>query len=79
MQSTSAFGRVEQFHLESTLDVGRVVQRPAVAGPLFEKRPERAGATPTEAFVHTISCFERNSVCLKATSPCLSEVVLWQF
>jgi DNA-binding winged helix-turn-helix (wHTH) protein len=44
MRSTAAFGRLEQFHLEPGLDVGRVVQR----RPLFEKRTEPAGATPTQ-------------------------------
>ena len=48
MRSTAAFGRLEQFHLELNLDVGRAVQRPDAARPLFEKRTEPAGATPTE-------------------------------
>jgi hypothetical protein len=48
MRSTVAFGRVEQFHLEPELDVGRAVQRPYPARPFFEKRTEPAGATPTE-------------------------------
>ena len=48
MRSTAAFGRLEQFHLEPELDVGRAVQRPDAARPLFEKRTEPAGATPTE-------------------------------
>jgi DNA-binding winged helix-turn-helix (wHTH) protein len=47
MRSTAAFGRSEQFHLEPELDVGRAVQRPNAAGPLFEERTEPAGATPT--------------------------------
>ena len=48
MRSTAAFGRLEQFHLEPELDVGRAVQRPDAARPLIEKRTEPAGATPTE-------------------------------
>jgi DNA-binding winged helix-turn-helix (wHTH) protein len=44
MRSTAAFGRLEQFHLEPGLDVGRAVQR----RPLFEKRTEPAGAMPTQ-------------------------------
>ena len=48
MRSTAAFGRLDQFHLEPELDVGRAVQRPDAARPLFEKRTEPAGATPTE-------------------------------
>jgi len=48
MRSTASFGRLEQFHFEPELDVGRAVQRPDSAGPLFEKRTGPAGATPTE-------------------------------
>ena len=48
MRSTVAFGRLEQFHLEPELDVGRAVQRPYPARPFFEKRTEPAGATPAE-------------------------------
>src|SRR4051794_39079628 len=48
MQSTAAFGRLEQFHPEPALEVERAVQRPDAARPLFEKRAEPAGATPTE-------------------------------
>jgi DNA-binding winged helix-turn-helix (wHTH) protein len=48
MLSTAAFGRLEQFHLEPRLDVGCAVRRPDAARPLFEKRTEPAGATPTE-------------------------------
>ena len=48
MRSTAAFGRLEQFHLEPELDVGRTVQRPDAARPFFEKRTEPAGSTPTE-------------------------------
>lgn len=48
MRSTAAFGRLEQFHLEPALDVGRAVQRPYTAMPLFDERTESAGATPTE-------------------------------
>jgi DNA-binding winged helix-turn-helix (wHTH) protein len=39
---------LEQFHLEPERDVGRAVRRPDAARPLFEKRTEPAGATPTE-------------------------------
>jgi DNA-binding winged helix-turn-helix (wHTH) protein len=48
MRSTAAFGRLEHFHFEPELDVGRAVRRPDAARPLFEKRTEPAGATPTE-------------------------------
>jgi DNA-binding winged helix-turn-helix (wHTH) protein len=48
MRSTAAFGRLEKFHLEPEFDVGRAVQCPAAASPLFEKRTEPAGATPIE-------------------------------
>jgi len=47
MRSTVAFGRLEQFHFEPELDVGRAIQRPDAARPLFEKRTEPAGVTPT--------------------------------
>ena len=47
MRSTAAFGRLEQFHSEPELDVGSAVQRPDAARPLFEKRTEPAGVTPT--------------------------------
>ncbi|MGY3492766.1 MULTISPECIES: winged helix-turn-helix domain-containing protein [unclassified Bradyrhizobium] len=49
MRSTAAFRRLERFHLEPERFVGRVVQCPNAASPLFEKRTEPAGATPIEA------------------------------
>jgi len=48
MRSTAAFGRLEQFHPEPGLDVGRAVQSPDAARPFFEKRTEPASAPPTE-------------------------------
>jgi DNA-binding winged helix-turn-helix (wHTH) protein len=48
MRSTAAFGRLEQFHPEPGLDVGRAAQSPDAARPFFEKRTEPAGAAPTE-------------------------------
>ena len=48
MRSTAAFGRLEHFHLEPELDVGRTVQRPDATRPFFKKRTEPAGSTPTE-------------------------------
>jgi DNA-binding winged helix-turn-helix (wHTH) protein len=48
MRSTAAFGRLEQFHPEPGLDVGRAVQSPDAARPFFEKRTEPASAAPTE-------------------------------
>jgi DNA-binding winged helix-turn-helix (wHTH) protein len=48
MRSIAAFGRLEQFHLEPALEVGRAVWRPHAAWPLLEKRTEYASATPTE-------------------------------
>ena len=46
--STAAFGRLEQFHPEPGLDVGRAVQSPDAATPFFKKRTEPASAAPTE-------------------------------
>lgn len=46
MQSSAAFGHLEEFHLEPELDVA--LQRPNAARPLFERRTEPTGATPTE-------------------------------
>ena len=48
MRSTAAFGRLEQFHPEPALDVGRAVQSPDAARPFFKKRTEPASAPPTE-------------------------------
>ena len=48
MRSTAAFGRLKKFDLDPELDVGRTVQHLDKNPPLFEKRAERAGATPTE-------------------------------
>ena len=48
MRSTAAFGRLEQFHPEPGLDVGRAVQSPDAARPFFKKRTEPASAAPTE-------------------------------
>jgi hypothetical protein len=48
MRSTAAFGRMEQFHLEPELGVGRAVQRPDAVRPFFEKRTGPAGSTPTD-------------------------------
>jgi len=53
MRSTAAFGRLQQFHLEPQLDVGRVVQRPDAARPLFEKRTSRRNAN--RSFGRTVS------------------------
>ena len=78
MRSTAAFGRPEQFHLEPELDVGRAVQRPDAARPLFEKRTEPAGATPTEVSFGPFRLLRTQFLLLEATSPCLSEVALWK-
>jgi len=48
MRSTAAFGLLEQFHPEPGLDVGRAVERPDAARPLFEKRAGSAGAAPAD-------------------------------
>jgi DNA-binding winged helix-turn-helix (wHTH) protein len=48
MRSTLAFGHLEQFHPEPGLDVGRAVQSPDAARPLFEKRTGSAGAPLTK-------------------------------
>ncbi|WP_176946079.1 transcriptional regulator [Bradyrhizobium sp. Rc2d] len=48
MRSTAAFGRLEQFDLEPQLNVVRIIQHPAAARPLFAKRTEATGSTPTE-------------------------------
>ena len=46
--SISAFGRLEQFHPETELDVERVVQDPDAARPFFEKRAGSAGAAAAD-------------------------------
>ena len=48
MRSTAAFGRLEQSDPEPELDADAPFERPNAARPLFEKRTEPAGATPTE-------------------------------
>ena len=48
MRSTAAFGRLQQFHQEPGLDVGRAVQSPDAARPFFEKRTEPASVPTTE-------------------------------
>jgi DNA-binding winged helix-turn-helix (wHTH) protein len=48
MRSTLAFGRLEKFHPEPGLDVGRAVQSPDTARPLYENRTESAGAAPAD-------------------------------
>ena len=53
MRSTAAFGRLKQFHLEPELDVGRAVQRPDAARPLFEKRTSWRNAN--RSFIRTVS------------------------
>ena len=48
MRSTSAFGRLEQFHPEPGLDVGRAVQSPDTASPFLEKQIGSSGAALTK-------------------------------
>jgi len=48
MQSTAAFGRLEQFLPESELDAGRAVQSPDAATPFFQKRRGSAGVAPAD-------------------------------
>ena len=48
MQSTSAFGRLEQFRPEPELDVGLVVQTPETDKPSPEKRAGSIGAAPAK-------------------------------
>ena len=48
MRSTLAFGRLEQFHPEPGLDVGRAIQSPDATRPFFEKRTGSAGAAPAD-------------------------------
>ena len=48
MRWTAAFRRLEQCQLGPELDVERADQRPDAARPLFERRTELAGATPTD-------------------------------
>ena len=57
MRSTAAFGRLEQFHLEPELDVGRAVQRPDAARPFFEKRIEPAGERQQKFRSDRFACF----------------------
>ena len=69
MQSTAAFGRLEQFHLEPELDVGRDVRRPDAARPLFEKRTEPAGATPTEVSFGSFRLLRTQFLLLEGDKP----------
>jgi hypothetical protein len=69
MRSTAAFVRLEQFHLEPELDVGRAVQRPDAARPLFEKRTERAGATPTEVSFGSFRLLRTQFLLLEGDKP----------
>ena len=55
MRSTAAFGRLEQFHLEPELDVGRAVQRPDAARAPFEKRTEQLDASSQQNFARIVS------------------------
>ncbi|MGY2909017.1 winged helix-turn-helix domain-containing protein [Bradyrhizobium sp. URHC0002] len=76
MRSTAAFGRLEKFHLEPELDVGRAVQRPDAARPLFKKRTEPASATPTEVSFGPFRLLRTQFLCWKATSPPLGSRAL---
>ena len=70
MRSTAAFGRLEQFHLEPELDVGPAVQRrDATRLPLFEKRAERAGATPTEVSFGSFRLLRTQFLLLEGDKP----------
>ena len=69
MRSTAAFGRLDQFHLEPELDVGRAVQRPDAARPLFEKRTEPASATPTEVSFGPFRLLPTQFLLLEAGKP----------
>ena len=69
MRSTAAFGRLEQFHLEPELDVGRAVHRPDAARPLFEKRTEPAGATRTEVSFGSFRLLRTQFLLLEGDKP----------
>jgi len=69
MRSTAAFGRVQQFHLEPGREVGRAVQRPAIARPFFERRREPAGATPTEALFGPFRLLRARFLLLEGDKP----------
>ena len=69
MRSTAVFRRLEQFHLEPELDVGRAVQRPDAARPLFEKRTEPAGATPTEVSFGSFRLLRTQFLLLEGDEP----------
>ena len=69
MRSTAAFRRLEQFHLEPELDVGRAVQRPDAARPLFEKLTEPAGATPTEVSFGSFRLLRTQFLLLEGDTP----------
>ncbi|QPF88669.1 transcriptional regulator [Bradyrhizobium commune] len=48
MRSTLAFGRLEQFHPEPSLDVGHAVESRHVVRPIFEKQTASAGVAPAD-------------------------------
>jgi DNA-binding winged helix-turn-helix (wHTH) protein len=69
MRSTAAFGRLEQFHLEPELNVGRSVQHPYAAKPFLEKRTEPVGATPTEVSFGPFRLLRTQLLLLEGDSP----------
>jgi DNA-binding winged helix-turn-helix (wHTH) protein len=69
MRSTADFGRLEQSHLKPELDVGRAVQRSDAARPLFKKRTEPAGATPTEVSFGPFRLRRRQFLLLEGDKP----------
>jgi DNA-binding winged helix-turn-helix (wHTH) protein len=69
MQSTVAFGRLEQFHPEPELEVERAVQCADAARPLFEKRAEPSGATPTEISFGPFRLLRRQFLLLEGDKP----------
>ncbi|MBR0716501.1 transcriptional regulator [Bradyrhizobium liaoningense] len=69
MRSTAAFGRLEQFYQDPELDVGRVIQRPAAARPLFEKRTEPTGVTSTEVSFGSFRLLRTQFLLLEGDKP----------
>jgi hypothetical protein len=78
MRSTAAFGRLEHFHFEPELDVGRAVQRPDTARPLFKKRTEPVSATPTEVSFGPFRLVRTQFPFAGRRQAHLSEVALWK-
>jgi DNA-binding response OmpR family regulator len=70
MRSTAAFGRLEHFHFEPELDVGRAVQRPDTGQATLQETNRTSQRNANRSFVRTVSPGSNAvSFCWKATSP----------